>query len=78
MIKVVHLHWNLGFALRLHNEFLKAGIDSRIISSNIGGPESDGIKNAGKRAKYISWLENKIQIYLNRNTIEKFGSWVFL
>lgn len=77
MPKIVHLHINLSFAYRLHNEFLKAGIDSNIISLHLDEKETDRIKNAGKKAKYVAWLESKIQSYLKRNNIIKFGLFTY-
>lgn len=77
MPKVVHLHINLSFALRLHNEFLKANIDSSIIPLHLEGNETDRIKNVGKKAKYIAWVESKIQSYLKRNNIKEFGLFTY-
>ena len=77
MLKVVHLHINLSFAYRLHNEFLKVGIDSSIISLQLDEQESDRIKKAGKRANLTAWFESKIQSYLKRNNIKKFGVFTF-
>ena len=77
MLKTVHLHINLSFAYRLHNQFLKEGIDSNIISFRLEARETDRIKKVGKRATITSWMENKIQSYLNRNNIKKFGLFTY-
>ena len=73
MQKVVHLHINLSFAGRLHKEFIKAGIDSSVISLKLDFPDSKTIKRAGKKATFISWLDSKIKNYSDRNNIKKFG-----
>jgi len=77
MLKTVHLHINLSFAYRLHHEFLREGIDSNIISFRLEDPETDKIKKVGKRAKITSWLESKIQNYLNRKSLKKFGLFTY-
>lgn len=77
MINVVHLQIRTEAAgrapVRLHKAFLNAGISSTIISLYSSINDDKKVKHMGKWSKVKSLLENKIQSYLNRKNIRKFG-----
>lgn len=78
MTKVVHLQIAseaTGRApLRLHQAFLKAGIDSSIITLRSSVNDDETIKQKkGYWPKVFAWLDHQIQSFLNRNNIKKFG-----
>jgi hypothetical protein len=64
-------------ALRLHRAFLDFGIDSSIISLRAAQNDDEKIVQKGKGAGTISRLSVKIENYLNRNNIRKFGAFSY-
>jgi glycosyltransferase involved in cell wall biosynthesis len=60
-------------ALRLHKAFLKAGIDSNIITLRPAQNDDEKIKQKGKLANLIARLDHMVMPYIIRNTIKKFG-----
>lgn len=81
MIKVAQLQFfseSTGrAALRLHKAFLNSGIDSTIISLKHGINDEGKIIQKGKIPKIISWVDGKLQSYLMRNNVKRFGKFSY-
>lgn len=60
-------------ALRLHQAFLKNGVDSTIISLKHQINDDDKTVQKGRISRIIAWLDNKLQKFINRNTLKEFG-----
>jgi glycosyltransferase involved in cell wall biosynthesis len=78
MIKVVQLQYSTesggSAALRLHKAFIEANVDSCIITlvpDEIAPFEK--IKYLGRRAGLVARIDNKIQNYLTKKRVKKFG-----
>ena len=81
MTKIVQIQYSMESggksALKLHNTFIEAGIESKILSLYPGINGNEKIKILGKKSKYISILDDKIQEFLTRKRINKFGLFSF-
>ena len=74
-MNVIHLQYGTSEASpgnRLHNAFLKEGIGSSLLSltSEIKG---EGLISLGKKENYIAKINSKIEKYLTKNKLEKYG-----
>jgi glycosyltransferase involved in cell wall biosynthesis len=74
---VLHIHINPGFANRLHNELIKAGIDSNILTLTADGQSNKKITKIGRKGRLTKWIEDKIQNYLTRKNKKEFGLFTF-
>lgn len=76
-MKVVQLQYKASasgdFSKRLHDEFLNSGIESSILTLHSDVPESAERRSLGRKAKFISSVDNHIQNYLVRKADKKFG-----
>lgn len=61
------------FGKRLHDEFIKAGVDSSIISLYSDSPNSDTQLKLGRRAEWIAKLDYKANEYLMRHAKKEYG-----
>lgn len=62
-----------GAALRLHNAFLESNIDSYILTLYADENDTERILFPSKTSKFISFLNNKINIHISRNNNKEFG-----
>lgn len=69
-IKVVQLQYRVSssgdFVRRLHNTFLAADIDSSIISLYSDLPDTSDMESLGRKEKFVSLADNRIQAHLTR------------
>lgn len=81
MIKVTQLQFSSEStgraALRLHKAFLSKGIESTIISLKQVINDDETIIQKGKAPKVIAWIDGKLQSYLLRNNIKRFGKFSY-
>ena len=81
MLKIVNVQYSTKSAgrsaVRLNNGFLKSGIDSSILSLNYGENDPGEIKYVHRNSRIIAWLDTKIQNFLTRNSIKKFGAFSY-
>jgi glycosyltransferase involved in cell wall biosynthesis len=77
LTKVVHIQKSSksagGAALRLHNAFLESNLDSYILTLYPDVNDTERIFYPGKISKFISQLNNKLNIYISRNNKKEFG-----
>ena len=77
MIKVAQLQYfseaSGRAVLRLHKAFLSEGINSTIISLKHGINDDEKIIQKGKKSKLIAWIDGKLQTYVMRNNLKRFG-----
>ncbi len=77
MLKVVQLQYNLVSAgkqsMRLHHAFLKAGIDSSLLSLHSDVANDSRIQGLGNSYKMIARFNNRWADRLTRRSIKKFG-----
>jgi glycosyltransferase involved in cell wall biosynthesis len=77
MIKVVQIQYSpesgARSALRLQNAFLKANVQSQIVSLQTGATQISNVKYLGKKQRLIARTDDKIQEYLLRKSIKEFG-----
>lgn len=77
MIKVVHIQTDTlstgRAALRLHTAFLNSGIKSSITTLTYNKNNDLTIRQTNKYSKIISWIDSRLQSFLSRNNILKFG-----
>jgi glycosyltransferase involved in cell wall biosynthesis len=59
--------------LRLHEAFLKNGINATLISIKPEINDDHKIIQKGKKPQLTAWLENKFQTFITRNTKKEFG-----
>ena len=64
-------------AIRLHEAFVKKGIDSNMITLRPAPNDDKKIIQKGKSATIISRLDQLLQPFLNKNTIPKFGAFTY-
>jgi glycosyltransferase involved in cell wall biosynthesis len=70
-LKIVHLQFLTTSASpgnRLHAAFLNAGIESSILSLHSELSGDDRISSLGRKSRWTSKINNKVQEYLTRNT----------
>ena len=81
MTKIVHVQYSMESAgksaLKLHNTFIEAGMESTILSLYPGINGNEKIKILGKKSKYISIIDDKIQKFLTQKRINEFGLFSF-
>lgn len=81
MTKVVQIQYSTSSggstAVRLQKGFLKAGIDSCIVSLHPDIYGNEHVKYLGTKARWISKADTKIQDYLTRKRIKKFGNFSY-
>ena len=78
MIKVIHIHYATesggSAAVRIQKAFSKANIDSGIVSLESDDVEgTEKITYLGKRARFISRVDIRLQMYLTRNAKKEYG-----
>jgi glycosyltransferase involved in cell wall biosynthesis len=77
MTKIVHIQYSTesagGAALRLQRAFVKADIQSDIVSLQMDSPPVDQIKYLNRKSKTIAWLDTKLQSFLTKKVDRKFG-----
>lgn len=77
MKKIVQLQYRSAtsgdFGRRLHDEFMKMGISSSIVSLYSDVPGSNEQHNLGKKERLVSRLDNKVNDYLNRKGDKRLG-----
>ena len=82
MIKIVQLQYSTESggrsALRLQNAFLDAGIQSTIISLQRDTHPLQNIVYLGRKKRYIARLFTRLETYLTRNKVNKYGMFSFL
>ncbi|WP_299819019.1 glycosyltransferase [uncultured Pontibacter sp.] len=81
MISVVHLQTHLpssgNAAYRLHNALCQAGVNSSMLSMSSDISKSDRIDYLGRKSQVTSFLNNKLQAYLLRDTLDQYGLFSF-
>lgn len=81
MTKVVHIQClppsGICAAMRLHKGFLKAGIDSVLISINPDFKGNEKVICLRRKARIIAQIDSKIQSYLTRKKIKEFGNFSY-
>jgi glycosyltransferase involved in cell wall biosynthesis len=77
MIKVAQIQYSTESggraALRLQRAFIKAGVQSNIISLQSGTPGIANILFAGKKSRLLSRIDTKINSYLTKDNYKEFG-----
>ncbi|MCC7400746.1 MAG: glycosyltransferase [Chitinophagaceae bacterium] len=77
MTKVVQLTYNLTSAgkqaIRLHNEFRAAGIDSTLISLYSASDTENKVYSLGRSYKLIEYIDKKIQKSLTKRAAKEYG-----
>jgi glycosyltransferase involved in cell wall biosynthesis len=77
MLKVVHIQYSTesagGAALRLQYAFIKAGIQSQIISLQKDLPPVKNVIYLGKKERTIARLNTRIQTWRNKKTPAQYG-----
>jgi glycosyltransferase involved in cell wall biosynthesis len=77
MIKVVQIQYSTESggraALRLQRGFIKAGVQSNIISLYSATPGIANISFSGKKSRLLSRVDTKINSYLTKNNYKEFG-----
>ena len=76
-MKVVQLQYSLSpsgdFARRFHNEFMKVGIDSSVLSLHSDITLDERTKSLGRRERLTAKLNNRAQNVLTRNIKKNYG-----
>lgn len=77
MVKVVQIQYSTESgarsALRLQNAFMQDGIDSSIISLQLGVTKLPGITYLGQKQKIISRIDVRVQTFLLKKMHKEFG-----
>lgn len=81
MYKVVHVQKDLfsagRAAMRLHNAFIGAGIDSSVLSLFIDINDTDKIRSTSKASRIIARVDYSLQSVLTRKIDHRFGLYSF-
>ena len=80
MTKIVHLQYGASAASpanRLDNAFRKVGMDSKIVCLYAERTAGPNVTTLGRKAKWISKINNWVQEYLTRNINTSFGGFSF-